>query len=283
MSQSQPPTPPRLPPSAAEPISSLADQLVEVSAIAGGLAHEIRNPLSTLKVNLQLLDEDWRSIESSDTQPQPDPRDVARRSRRRLETLMSESVRLERILDDFLQYVGKREIDAKPHDLNQVLGELANFYLPQAEAHGVRLRFMPAREPLICMIDPSLIKAAILNLLINAQQAMTDGGEIFIQTRRESDTVARVDVIDTGPGIATEQREDVFRAYFSTKKRGSGLGLAQTRRTIRQHGGRIHLSSDPPHGACFTIFLPTTPQTDDDQPQRDDQSSCEERVPNGEQ
>src|SRR5262245_19917166 len=89
--------------------SPLADQLVELATITGGLAHEIRNPLSTLKVNLQLLDEDWRGLEDATDGKGPDPRDVARRGRRRLATLLSESQRLERILEDFLQYVGKRE------------------------------------------------------------------------------------------------------------------------------------------------------------------------------
>src|SRR5207244_57761 len=117
----------------------LRDQLVELATITGGLAHEIRNPLSTLKVNLQLLDEDWRLIESPDEMRRVDPRDVARRSRRRLATLLAESQRLERILEDFLKYLGRRRIKTAPTDLNDIVRELSDFYEPQAAANQIAL------------------------------------------------------------------------------------------------------------------------------------------------
>ncbi|MFQ5423495.1 MAG: PAS domain-containing sensor histidine kinase [Phycisphaerae bacterium] len=256
-----PPSPPVLPTSAAEPVSSLTEQIVEISAIAGGLAHEIRNPLSTLQVNLQLLDEDWRAIESLDPGGGPvDARDVARRSRKRLASLLGEARRLERILDDFLRFVRQRELRATPQDINRVIGELVDFYRPQAEAHRVRLRLTLADHPLVCPVDPSVFKAAVLNLLINAQQAMPDGGSLGLRLSREGPTVARIDVIDSGPGIPSELQDKVFDAYYSTKKSGSGLGLAQTRQMIRQHGGRIHLFSESGRGSCFTILLPIRDQ-----------------------
>jgi signal transduction histidine kinase len=257
MNDSHLPQPPTLPDSAAEPMPALAEQIVELSALTGGLAHEIRNPLSTLKVNLQLLDEDWRLVESPEAGRPCDPRDVARRSRKRIATLVEQSNHLERILQDFLQYVGKRELKRAPCDLNALVGNLVDFYKPQAEAQGIELRLSLPERSLVCDIDADLMKQVLLNLLLNAQQAMPDGGEVHLQVGVHSDTVARIDVIDTGPGIPEDRQEQVFHAYYSTKKGGTGLGLATTRQIVREHGGRVHVYSKPPHGSCFTILLPT--------------------------
>lgn len=260
------PDAPDSPPEGPAKDAELTNQLLEISAIAGGLAHEIRNPLSTLKVNLQLLDEDWRQLEAPPDAAPVDAREVARRSRRRLQTLLDETSRLERILDDFLQYIRRREIDVAPHDVNRILAELADFYRPQAESHDIRLTLEPADGPLTAMLDPTLFKSAVLNLLINAQQAMPEGGEVRLVTRSAPDGGIRIDVIDNGPGIPSAQQRDVFRAYFSTKRGGSGLGLAHTRRIILQHGGRISLESNPGSGACFTLTLPAAavpPQRDE--------------------
>lgn len=249
-----------MPDSAAEPVRAPVEQLVELSALTGGLAHEIRNPLSTLKMNLQLLDEDWQQVESPNAVQACAPQEIARRSRRRIATLVEEANHLERILQDFLQYVGKRELTCRDTDLNGLVGDLADFYRPQAEAHKIDLRVSPAADPLVCHIDASVVKQAVLNLLINAQQAMPDGGEVYVQVSAHSDAVARIDVIDTGPGIPEDQQDRVFKAYYSTKKGGTGLGLATARQIVREHNGRIHLYSAPGQGSCFTILLPRVKQ-----------------------
>lgn len=239
---------------AAEAQSPLADQLVELSTITGGLAHEIRNPLSTLKVNLQLLDEDWRQIES----PQPggpEPQDVARRTRRRLRTLLAESQRLERILEDFLKYVGKRKLSTAPTDLNDIVRELADFFEPQTAAHQIDLKTTLAGAPVVCEVDRMVLKEALLNLLINAQQAIGDGGRIdlLVETR---DRIGAIIVADNGPGVPGPERERIFAPYVSNKKGGSGLGLATARQILRQHGGALLLDENPGGGARFTVQLP---------------------------
>jgi signal transduction histidine kinase len=124
-----------------------------MSALTGGLAHEIRNPLSTLKVNLQLLDEDWRRIENQESGQAGDAQEIARRSRRRIATLLAESLRLEQILQDFLTYVGKYELKRVPADLNEIARELADFYQPQAQAGGVELRLNVSGSSVICDVD----------------------------------------------------------------------------------------------------------------------------------
>ena len=249
----------------------LADQLLELATITGGLAHEIRNPLSTLKVNLQLLDEDWRQLESAQTAAAgpsdargphapgaapPDARDIARRSRRRLTTLLGEAQRLERILEDFLQYVGKRELKPAPADLNEIVRELVDFYEPQAAAHGVQLGVALADRPLVRPVDRMVLKEALLNLLINAQQAMDGGGRIDVHVAEAPGGAARIDIDDTGPGVPEEIRERIFLPYFSTKKGGSGLGLATARQIVRQHGGTLTVEPRPTGGSRFSLVLP---------------------------
>ena len=243
----------------------LAEQLVELSALTGGLAHEIRNPLSTLKVNLQLLDEDWKEIASPDpARPAVDPQDVARRSRARIASLLSETKRLERILSDFLQFVGKRELKLQRMDINHVVSELGDFYRPQSQAQHIDLAVDLSSAPLYCAVDSHVIKQAILNLLINAQHAIvalrsTTAGDsadrIVLRTSKDSSR-ARIDVIDTGPGISTEICNSIFRAYFSTKKGGTGLGLATARQIVREHGGQIGFECPDAGGTKFSIWLP---------------------------
>jgi len=243
------------PPPPNDPAPPLAEQLVELSALTGGLAHEIRNPLSTLKVNLQLLDEDWRKMESSD-EATGEVLDVARRSRKRIASLLEEADRLERILGDFLKYVGKRDLKRAPCDVAALTGDLADFYRPQAELHRIDLRVAAPDQPLVCDIDAHVIKQAILNLLINGQQAMPEGGALDLDVAPDGPKHVRIDVRDHGPGIPKDRQEHVFQAYYSTKKAGTGLGLATARQIIREHGGDIHVHSQPPNGSCFTILLP---------------------------
>ena len=250
---------PNPPPNSATPEDAnpnLAEQIVELSALTGGLAHEIRNPLSTLKVNLQLLDEDWRQIESPPPGRPCDPQDVARRSRTRITTLLKEANRLEQILYDFLQYIGKHDLRLATHDLNVIASELAEFYRPQAHAAGLELELTTSDSPVVCQVDANHIKQAVLNLLINAQQAMPDGGTIRLRVGAAPDGAGRIEVTDSGPGIPEGQRSRIFEAYYSTKKGGTGLGLATTRRIIREHGGTISADSPPGGGAVFTITLP---------------------------
>ena len=231
--------------------------IVELSAAAGGLAHEIRNVLSTLRMNLQLLDEDWAEVQHSDIASDAGgaPADLTRRSRRRIGTLLRETQRLESILEDFLQFISRRELKRVSADLSQVVAEVVEFFGPQADAADVKIELTAAPATLAVFADVGLLKQALLNLLINAQQAMTNGGRLSIVVSA-ADGVARIDITDTGPGIAPDQIDHVFDAYYSTKKGGTGLGLTMARRMIRAHGGDITVRSDPSSGACFTVTLP---------------------------
>lgn len=223
-----------------------AERLAELGTLTGGLAHEIKNPLSTVQLNLQLLQEDLL------------PENPAySRLLNRLNIVHREASRLRDILDDFLRYAGKIELEKTPVDLNALLEELVDFFTPQAQAQRVQLRLKKAQTPppLVTQADSKLIKQAVLNLMINALQAMPNGGELILATSR-AERHAIIDVIDTGKGIAPEAVDKIFRAYYSTKKGGTGLGLAMARRIIGEHGGRIDVRSEIGKGSDFKLFLP---------------------------
>jgi len=230
--------------------SEAGEKLTELSTLTGGLAHEIRNPLSTLKVNLQLLAEDWRDAVDSPHS------ELCRRSLNKIDVLRTEADRLGKILDDFLKYIGRQELHRTRADLNVIVEEMLIFFRPQAESHQVQVRSVLSPDALSCDIDESLIKQAILNLFVNAQQAMPDGGELMVRTGSDDRHQAVVEVTDTGCGIPQNDREKVFQAYYSTKRDGTGLGLPMTRQIVRAHGGTIELQSEVGRGSRFTVRLP---------------------------
>lgn len=236
-----------------------AERLAELGTLTGGLAHEIKNPLSTIGLNLQLLREDLDEVLTHA------PEDQTGRARRRFDALRREVDRLRDILEDFLRFAGRMKLEKQPTDLHEVIHEIADFYEPQAAAAGVKLRCQLQADPPTAPVDAALLKQAILNLLINATQAMQiarekdqpHGGarDLMIRTDRRGDEV-ELHVIDTGPGIAEDVREKVFQPYFSTKRGGTGLGLPTSRRIIEEHGGRLTLHSEVGRGTDFTVALP---------------------------
>jgi signal transduction histidine kinase len=221
-----------------------AERLAELGTLTGGLAHEIKNPLSTVQLNLQLLAEDL----TPDNPAYP-------RIVNRLKTVQKETSRLRDILDDFLRYAGQLELDRQPTDLNELLEDLVDFFLPQAQAQRAKLRLRRSEGPLVAEVDAKLIKQALLNLMLNALQAMPEGGELILSAARQ-DGQALVDVIDTGKGIAPEALEKIFDAYYTSKKGGTGLGLAMTRRIVREHGGELTVKSEQGRGSDFSLRLP---------------------------
>ncbi|MBN1845732.1 MAG: hypothetical protein JW810_08625 [Sedimentisphaerales bacterium] len=244
-----------------------AEKLAELGALTSGLAHEIRNPLSTIKMNLQLLAEDITRRQRSAAPPAADEAgdetgQMYRRDLRKIELLTREADRLADTLNDFLRYAGKLELHPVRCNLNELLDELLDFYEPQALNQHIRMRRDWGREPLWCRLDVDLIKQAILNLFINATQAMAGGGELIVRGGR-ADRQVRIEIIDTGPGMTPQIQERIFEAYFTTKTGGSGLGLPICRRIVEEHDGRIELHSEPGKGSSFTIWLPRLEGPDD--------------------
>ena len=240
---------------AAERRARAAERMAEIGAMTDGLAHEIKNPLSTIGLNAQLLAEGIDELEANDEQ--------RARLTRRIDALRREADRLRDILTDFLRFAGEVRLQLVEADLNQVTEELVDFFAPQAGHHGVRFRSEVAKEKMPVMLDAAHFKQALLNLLLNATQAMeqTSAGsrELIIRTHaseQEGMPVYCVHVIDTGPGMSPEVLERVFTPYYTTKAGGSGLGLPTTKRLIEEHGGTIEVHSEVGRGTDFVITVP---------------------------
>jgi len=219
----------------------------ELAELAGGLAHELRNPLSTMMVNLKLLAEDLRDDSA-------DPVDVRRRSLLKVDGLRREAERLQQLFDEFLNLAGPFTLKKETVDLGSVISRLATFLDPLLRSNRVDLTVSTPDSPVYCRGDENLLSQALLNLAINAQQAMPDGGDLRMATGT-TDGEAWITVSDTGMGIAPADHQRVFKPFFSTKAKGTGLGLAITRRIIHEHGGTLTLSSELSKGTSFTVRL----------------------------
>ncbi len=235
-----------------------AERLAEIGSMTAGLAHEIKNPLSTIGLNAQLLAEGLNDAEL--------PAHERDRLLNRLGALSREAERLRAILTDFLQFAGRVKLDARPRDLVRIVAELRDFFHPQCDQSRVVMRTKLPETPVRVPVDETLLKQALLNLMINATQAMTNGattgedshdtrGELILQIDADDDE-ARIHVIDTGPGIEPDRLEQIFHPYVSHTVGGSGLGLSTARRIIEEHGGRIAAHSDVGRGSDFVIHLP---------------------------
>lgn len=233
-----------------------AEHLAEIGSMTGGLAHEIKNPLSTIGLNAQLLSE---SIEDLPIQEQDRSRLV-----RRIDALRRETERLRGILEDFLEYAGELRLTLAHQPINTIIEELADFFSPLADGAGVRLRVESEPKNPNMHVDADHLKQAVLNLMLNALNAMEDSesaeNELIVRVEQDEDehdgSVVRVHVIDTGPGIDSETSAKIFRPYFTTKSGGTGLGLPTARRIIEAHHGRLEMHSELGKGTDFVLTLP---------------------------
>jgi signal transduction histidine kinase len=229
-------------------------QLQELSKLTGRLAHEIKNPLSTIKINLELVSEELAGSASGPSGAGKEDAGFAR-ARRKIAVIQKETDRLEHILDGFLRYIDRTELQLAGTDINELVGDMIDFYSPQAYSRSVTIRQGLYPEPLVCKVDADMLKQVMLNLFINSQQAMSGGGELIIKTgRRDKDAV--IEISDTGQGIAPERLPQIFDAYHSSRPRGSGLGLPTAKKIIDAHKGTITVNSELGKGTSFTITLP---------------------------
>jgi signal transduction histidine kinase len=235
-----------------------ADQLAYAGTLAGGLIHEIKNPLSSLSMNLQLLEEDWRNPKTPEE----------RRALKRIQTLLEETNRLNAILDEFLGFIREHRLKLSVCDVNRLVESVAAFVRPQMQARSIQFRTSLGLLPMT-RVDEDRIKQVLLNLLLNAAQAMTDGGprEIILVTAVEDQTI-RLDVTDTGCGIPKGDLERIFRVFHTRSKGGLGLGLPLARRIVEEHGGRLTVESEVGRGSRFSVLLPIRPAAS---PQRRDE------------
>ncbi|MBY0521759.1 MAG: two-component sensor histidine kinase [Gemmataceae bacterium] len=223
------------------------EQYVELAELAGGFIHEIKNHLSTLGLNLQLLAEDFQDPQSQ----------RERRALERVQRVQSECQRLVDVSNDFLRFARVKDLECVTTNLGALIEEMTDFFSPTARQANIDIKcYIPADLPQVSL-DGDLFKQAILNLMLNAQQAMENGGELTIQAEKLADSAAiELSLIDTGQGMTDEVKAKVFRPFFSTKPGGNGLGLPTTRKIVQAHGGTIAVQSELGRGTKFTIRLP---------------------------
>jgi signal transduction histidine kinase len=229
-----------------------ADQLAAVGQLAAGMAHELRNPLMCMKVLIQSA----RRGEA----PGLDGRDLA--------VLDEEITRVEERLQHFLDFARSTKLEKQPVDVGQIVAQTIHFLLPRAERRDIRMIDATSPEPLMIDADEGQIRQVLLNLLLNALDAVSNGGcvEVRAHFQTAGDAAANgtgparvlvLEVLDDGRGLPKDQPDRIFEPFFSTKDTGLGLGLATCRRIIDLHGGEITASSRPGGGAHFQIRLPS--------------------------
>jgi two-component system sensor histidine kinase HydH len=224
----------------------LMEKFVSLGTLAAGLHHEIKNPLTALSIHVQLLEK--RLGSSAPTKPVDELLGVVK----------SEIQRLNGVLDGFRDFASLHRLTLQPTDVASLLRDTVRLIGPQALQQNVDVVLHLPTIPLAPVrMDGDKFKQAVLNLVINALEAMPDGGSLHLDASACGREL-RVEVTDTGPGIAPEIQQDLFKPYSSTKARGTGMGLALSEKVVSQHGGRIEYRTGP-HGTTFSIAVPLDP------------------------
>lgn len=206
-----------------------------------GVAHEVKNPINAIVLHLQLLQGKLHQVD-------PD-------TRRHMEIIGNEIHRLDRVVQILVDFTRPRDLHLEETDLCRLLEDVASLATPDAGLHGVTItRELPA-EPLNVKVDTDFMKQAILNVVLNGVQAMPDGGTLAISARREEDVVV-TEIHDQGGGIPNEIQDKIFELYFTTKKGGTGIGLAQTYQILQWHYGSVDFQSLEGQGTTFRLRLP---------------------------
>ena len=245
-----------------------AESLASLTTLAAGVAHEIKNPLGSISIHIQLLQKAFAKNEElyyfSHPEDRPDPNFSAGEKgptayfsvfHRYINVINEEIDRLNHIVVDFLFAVRPMTLNVHEANFNAFIREVADFTAYELEEARVTLELKLDEYLPLLDFDEQVMKQAMLNLIQNAVAAMDGGGKLTIKTEWK-DNEAMVSVIDTGRGIPEENLVKIFEPYFTTKERGSGLGLTLVFKIIREHRGEITVASKEGEGTCFTIILP---------------------------
>jgi len=217
-----------------------AEHLASLGELAAGLAHEIRNPLAGIAGVIDIIGREL---------PQQSP------SRSVLPELQKEIKHIQSILSDLLAYARPRQPSFLVADLNETAAQAVQLAREQVRTRPVAIDFRPAK-PLRVAHDPALIQQVVLNLLLNAIQAIPDEGKIEVTVEPATDSAA-IRVRDTGRGMSQEILAKIFKPFFTTRSEGTGLGLSLAKSVVDSHGGRIDVMSEPGRGSTFAVVLPS--------------------------
>ncbi|MBI5906280.1 MAG: GHKL domain-containing protein [Deltaproteobacteria bacterium] len=231
------------------PATRTRKKVADLGVVAAGLAHEIRNPLNSLYINSQILEEMLSELPAGPVPQKDELLSLAR-------TNLKVTQRLNETLSGFLRFARPPAMDITPVDLNRVVGETLAFLEADFSYRGIALatRFHPSPLPLLA--DEQQLKQALLNLLLNAVEAQDKEERRIRVTTGSRAGRAYVRIQDNGRGIPKADRRQLFRLFFTTRKNGSGLGLPIVRQIVRQHGGAISVISREGEGTAVTVSLP---------------------------
>ncbi len=250
-----------------------SERVQALTLLAASVAHEIGNPLNALHIHLQLLEREVRKLKTASEHAPPDSHLSRSRPRSRTTSLETEAGeiagkldqylavakgeinRLDYIVTQFLQAIRPTAPQLRPDSLNNVVRQTLELLQPELDNRGIQVKIRLARQLPATPIDPNQIQQVLVNLIKNAMQAMTKGGVLSLQTGEGPDDVW-VSVADTGGGIPQDRINRIFEPFYTTKEKGSGLGLMIVQRIVRAHGGRIDLESQVGRGTTFRIWLP---------------------------
>jgi signal transduction histidine kinase len=219
----------------------LSRRLSASGRLTRGVAHEVKNPINAIVLHLQLL-------QNKLSQTDPD-------TNRHMDIIDSEIHRLDRVVQTLVDFMRPRELHLEQLDLRRLLEEVATLAAPDAENHGVTIQQTISPGSLPVRADADLMKQAILNVVINGIQAMPSGGTLIVSASRDQETV-HLEIQDCGTGIPKDVQDKVFELYFTTKKSGSGIGLAETYKILQWHHGSVEFESVAERGTTFRFRLP---------------------------
>ncbi len=216
-------------------------RLAAISRLTSGVAHEIKNPLNAIAVHLEIL---RTKLESQGGE-----------GRTEIETIAREITRLDRVVKTFLDFTRPIEPRIREVEMASLVREILSLVEPAAARQQVRIEFQAEPEEILLQGDRDLLKQSILNVVMNGIEAMKDGGALRVRARAEGGECV-LEISDEGPGIPEEIRDRIFQLYFSTKGKGSGIGLAMTFRIVQLHNGTIDFTSEPGRGTTFRMQFP---------------------------
>lgn len=222
-------------------------RLADLGRLTSGVGHEVKNPINAIVVHLELLREKLARGDNS--------------AERHVDVIQNEIRRLDRVVQTLVDFSRPVELDLVVHDLRSVATSVLTLAAPDLEQRSVHVFSVMPPYPVLARVDADLIQQALLNVVLNGAQAMADGGELRVELRQQGHE-AYIHVRDNGSGIPKEILDRIFNLYFTTKRGGTGIGLAMTYRILQLHNGSIHVESEVDVGSQFTLRLPVASATE---------------------